>query len=288
MKAFDRRLIYLFVLLALSLPIVFGYSLKPARMASSESFYNSIEKLESKTGNIVLISVDWGPQGKAENEAQTAVAIEHLMRKRIPFALVSIYQFAVPFLKSVPEEVVRKLEKELPGEHWSYGQDWVNFGLLPQGTLMIQGMARAEDLHSYLKADANGTPISNIPCMSKVKTIKDISMLIQFTSLVGTFSSWVQFFQAQGYRPPMLHGCTSITIPEAYTYLASGQILGLHEGLAGAAWYDALLSQHFPERRVGIAIRNNTALAVAQILIICLIIAGNIRSFKSRREALNS
>jgi hypothetical protein len=124
--------------------------------------------------------------------------------------------------------------------------------------------------------------------MKNVKNIHDVSLLIQITGLVGVFNYWVQFFQSDGFRPPMLHGCTSITIPEAHIYYASKQIVGLHEGIAGAAWHDALLSEQYPNRIAGPTQRVNTSLAFANLLILAFIFLGNlglfIKTMTSRRE----
>lgn len=248
-------------------------------MQPAQLFYNAIEKLTASPGKIVFIAVDWGPGTQAEMESQTAGAIEHLMRKRIPFALISIYQLAPPFMKEIPLKIKTKLEAESPGEEWVYGKDWVNFGFQPGSGTMIQSLARTSRLAEELKADVFGTPFADIPAMTGVTTIKDIPLLIEFTSLVGAFNAWLQFFQIEGYRPPLLHGCTSITIPEAHIYLASGQILGLHEGIAGAAHYDTLLSNDYPNRKPGIALKINTGLAFAQLLVLGLIILGNIGHF---------
>jgi hypothetical protein len=90
------------------------------------------------------------------------------------------------------------------------------------------------------------------------------------------FDTVVQFFQKKGYRPTLVHGCTSITIPEAYIFLDSGQLNGLLEGIAGAAWYSEVLRRNFPLSDNSKLLVTNTALSAAHIMIILLIIAGNI------------
>ena len=272
----DRRLIYLFVLIALGVPLIYGYTLPPAKMQTAVDFFDAVESLENSESSIVLIASDWGPGTQAENKPQTMVAIEHLMRKRIPFALISISPISAPFLKSMPREVIAKLQAESPGETWSYGKDWVNLGFKPGGYIMIEGLAKAEDLRENLKTDVNGTALVDLPVMQNIKSIRNISMLMEFTGLVGAFNYWVQYFQVEDYRPPFVHGCTSITIPEAYIYYSSKQLLGFHEGLAGAAYYDALMSERYPERTPGRAIRVNTGLAVAQLLVMGFILLGNL------------
>jgi hypothetical protein len=217
--------------------------------------------------------MDWGPGTMAENRPQSMLAIEHLMRKRIPFALISIYSLASPFLEDLPKQVAARLEEEFPGESWNYGTDWVNWGYRPGGILMIQGLAKAKNIHEVLLVDASSTPISELPVMANVRSIKDISMLIEITGLVGAFNNWVQFFQG----PIFLHGCTSITIPEAFIYYSSKQIRGFFEGLAGAAYYETLMIDEFPNRKKEtLALATNSGLSFAQLVVLLFIFVGNI------------
>ena len=275
LETIDRRIIYLFVLISLSIPLALGVTMKPAPLPTSEAFYKAIETLDG-TKDLVLISSDWGPNTKAENQPQTEVAIEHLMRKRVPFVMTSLYPLAEPFLKSVPYGVAERLAKEFPGETWEYGKDWINVGYRPGGSNMIQTLAKTSSLAEYWKADANGTPIESLPLMKPFKDIRDIKLLLEFTGLVGAFDAWIGFFSVTDHRPDMLHGCTSITIPEARTYFSSKQIIGLFEGVAGAAYYEYLLTQKYPKREVGEGWKTNTGLAFAQLVIISFIILGNL------------
>ena len=290
MRSNVQRLIYLFVAVALSVPLILDVKLTPAQMTSADAFYLELDKLERKEGNLVLIAADWGPTTKAENQPQTATAIEHLMRKRIPFALISLIPLAEPFLRTLPKEIAERLERESStGERWKYGVDWVNWGFQPDSVRMIEALAKASDISSHLKADSNGTPLEDLPVMKGVKDIRNISMLLEFTGSIGAFNAWLQFFQAKDYRPPILHGCTSVTIPEAFIYFSSGQIVGLHEGIAGAAWYEELLTKKYPGREIGEAIKINTGVSFAQLIILLFILLGNLSVFyhkiaKRKRE----
>ncbi|MCB0345252.1 MAG: hypothetical protein KDD66_09035 [Bdellovibrionales bacterium] len=284
LERIDRRFVYLLIALALALPIIFGWKLPPAEMETADAFFAVVDELKPEHGKLVLIASDWGPGTQAENKPQTMIAMEHLMRKRVPFGLISITPYAAPFLESMPRDLKAKLEAEAPGETWTYGTDWINFGYRPGFVIMIQGLAKATDLHDVLKTDVSGTPLADLPIMKGVHTIRNIAMLMEFTGLVSAFNFWVQFFQADGYKPPFVHGCTSITIPEAYIYYVSKQIVGLYEGVAGAAWYENLLSKKYPERESGTALKINTSLAVAHVVIIALMILGNVGYLISRRS----
>ncbi|MBL7661582.1 hypothetical protein JNK13_02405 [bacterium] len=275
LERINRKVIYLTVAVAVALPIIVNFYVPPAEIPTANLLFDVIEKLPQNTNQIVLFSTDWGPGTSAENLPQTEAVIEHLLRRKIPFALITNYAYGTPFMKSVPEAVVKKLKAEDPSKDYIYGKDWVNLGFRPGGGVFLQGLARSTNWHEMLIADERGTPLKDIPAFAAVKSIKNVALLVEVTGLVGVFGNWIQYFQSAEYRPPFVHGCTSITIPEAHNYLASGQIVGLLEGGAGAAWYENLLNKGYPQRTIGTALKVNTSLAVAHLVIIFFIFCAN-------------
>lgn len=284
----DRRIIYLFVFLALAIPLYFGFTVKPSRMRAAEKFYETVDKTETKAGEVVFVALDFGPSTRAENEPQASALIEQLFRKRLKVVTFSIVPLSEPLLKSIPQDVVDRLHAET-GENWEYGTDWVNLGYLPNAGLLLQSIPKSDNLAAFFKFDANGNDLTSLPVTKDLKTVEQIKLLAQFTGYVGVFDTYLRFFQSEKYRPNFIHGCTSITIPEAYIYLDSNQINGLLEGIAGAAWYSYLLSNNFKARAVDNALLVNTGLGVAHLVIIFFIILGNIVAWvtgkKERRSA---
>ena len=244
----DRRIIYLFILIALSVPLAMRFSVPPARMQAADRMYEIVEGAEFESGEIAFVTFDFGPSTKAENEPQSKVALEHLFRNRIPVVLFSQIPYAEPFLKSIPEDIAEKLEKEFPGESWDYGRDWVNLGFRQGGSLLLQSIPKEPDLKAFFAADVNGTDLANFSMLDNFSNFSQIKFLYNFTGSVGVFDRYLEFFNSKDYRPVFLHGCTSITIPEAYIYIDSGQLQGLLEGIAGAAWYSNLLQEAAPGR----------------------------------------
>jgi hypothetical protein len=280
-----RRLIYLLMILAVGLPIVFGISQKPSRLVSAERMYDVVEQVKVQPGEVAMIWLDFGPNTSAENEPQAQVLIEHLFRRRIPVVLLSQYQQAERFLAKIPNEVAKRLEAEMPGEQWRYGEAWVNAGFRPGGAIFIQSMVNAADVSKFLGRDVNGMPISHYPAFSAIGGVERIKLVGEITGLVGVFDNIIQFFQKNEYRPTIVHGCTSITIPEAYIFLDSGQLKGLLEGIAGAAWYSVVLKEHFPNSENKELLVTNTALSAAHIVLILLIVLGNIVPLFERRRS---
>lgn len=274
--AIDRRFVYLLVFLSLAVPLYHGYRVTPARLESAEKLYAAVEAIERKPGNVAVVAMDFGPNLIAENGAQTEVVLEHLFRRRIPVVLFSLYNQAEPFLTSIPEDIAARLAAEIPGERWTYGVDWVNIGYQPGGYIFVQSLPKAESFMTALGKDVRGNTVANLPIARGVGGFESVALLGQFTGLLGMFDLYIQFFQKKEYRPVFTHGCTSITIPEAFIYLDSGQLTGLLEGIAGAAWYSELLQRAHPQRKIDSSGAINTGLGVAHLIIILFIVLGNL------------
>ena len=283
----DNRIIYILLLAILIVPQVYQLRLDPVQLKAADDAFAKIDALTPEPGKIVFIAADWGPGTSAENKPQTAVVIEHLFRKKIPFALTSLYPQSVPMLKTLPLEIIEQLKQKGVEGNWEYGKDWVNLGYLVGGGLSIQSMSRADDIKTVLKSDAFGTPLKDVPVFKGVNTVKDVPMLVEITGLVGVFNAWLQFFQRDTYRPMLIHGCTSISIPDAYIYYSSKQIGGFFEGVAGAAWYDVLLNRIYPGREE-VATGTNTGIACAQLFVLALMFVGNAAYFIERYSQRNS
>lgn len=277
----DRRIIYLLILIVLGVPIATGYTLKPSKLEAGSRMYRLIENVDPSSG-IAFVAMDFGPNTKAENESQAEVLVEHLFRRRMPVAVFSLYAQAQDFLESVPNRVARRLAEEFPGQKWEYGRDWVNLGYKAGMSMFVQSIPKSDNIAELFGKDVFGAKLADLPVFKNVRKFEDIKLLGEFTGLVGLLDIYIQYFQKQGYVPPIVHGCTSITIPEAYNYLDSGQLSGLLEGLAGAAWYSELLSDNNPEREPDTAALMNTALGVGHLAIIFLVIFGNLAALSGK------
>jgi hypothetical protein len=272
----DRRLIYILVALALALPLLQGFTVPPARMVSAEKVFQAVEETQVGENEVAFVALDFGPGTAAESLPQAEVVVEHLMRRRIPIVFFSMYVLAEPFLESVPQRVAERLMKELPSERWEYGKDWVNIGFRSGGYLILQSIPKSENLVELFKKDARGNSLADYPISKNFKKLEQVKLLAEFTGLVGALDTYIQFFQKKEYKPVFVHGCTSIVIPEAFVYLDSGQIKGLLEGIAGAAWYSKLLQNKFSDRVPDRSQVINTGLGVAHLVIIALIAFGNL------------
>ncbi|HOX05543.1 MAG TPA: hypothetical protein PK280_03995 [Planctomycetota bacterium] len=298
--AIDRRLVYLLVLVALAVPLLAAefapytarkLTLPPAPLRGARQLFDRVERIVNERqeagaayDKIVLISADFGPQTRAELYPMLECTVRHLMMRRIKFAIMTNVPDGAGYCKEVPEKLARELGCE-------YGKDWVNFGYKPGGSFLVRQMAAK--LPEAIKTDYKGEKVESLPCMTGIKDAGNVSLLVEITGLVGMFGRWPAFFSTPTSRPDMAHGCTSVSIPDAYSDLESGLICGLFEGIAGAAAYnDFLEGIRDPEKDppASLAARvHMTGQTVAHVLVIIFVALGNagvlLSWWASRRRA---
>jgi hypothetical protein len=221
---------------------------------------------------LVVLSCSWEAGTQGETAPQTDAIIRSLFLTDHKFAIFSM----VPQGAKLAGAIADRLAKEY---HKVYGVDYVNWGykfgfenfLIPW----------AKDIPRLVKTDSNGTPVSRIPLMGNVKTIRDVGLVIDVTGLAGITELWLQFIQGV-YKTPFGMAVTGVMGPEAYPYLDSGQLTGLLTGLKGAAEYEQLIGAQ------GLATRLMAAQSWAHVLIILLIVLGNIGAWRISRARRRS
>jgi hypothetical protein len=290
MKLFNpSRIIYLALLLILFLFAVLKVEIPPVYSSSAQKSYDYIENISDNT-KYILFGMEYGPGTQAENDAQAQVILEHLFRKQIKVIIFTTYPLADKFLVNTPEAIAKKVSKEEKREI-SYGIDWINLGFRPGATIFFQGLSQSKDLLTYLGQDYLGKKINSYSQFQNLKSVKDIQFIAYFSGLTGVLNNYIQFLRQEGKAFDMIHGCTSISVPEAYIYLESGQLRGLLEGLSGAAWYSKLLKDKYKTQKSSEIILTNSILSAGQIFILLLLVLGNLSScfslFKKRSKNKN-
>src|SRR5262249_55472504 len=127
--------------------------------------------------------------------------------------------------------------------------------------------------------DWNSTPLEQLPAMNGVNNFDDnVSLLIDITP-AGTVGDWVAFV-GQPHHVPIGYACTAVMAREAFPLLDTGQLVGMMNGMSGAAQYFQLLGLY---GRKQLATLGMTSQAMAHFLILALIALGNVGYFASRR-----
>lgn len=272
LQRIDPRIIYLVVFSLVSIPFFIPVPVEMEVSPVVRKLYDRIEEIaeENKRGRerFVLLAMDWSPSVKAENEPETAAMIEHLFRRGVRFAIMShIFPEGPMMAQRIAERLAKKYNKH-------YGIDWVNFGF--RQMRFADFMAFIRDMYSIISKDYRGTPIRDVPMMKSIRGLRDFALVFDVTGS-GAYADWVYYAQPEAHFDIGV-GVTAIIGPSIRPLIDAGQVVGMMEGLSGAAQYEQLLKVH------GRASRGMGSQNLAHLWIIVALILGNIGYIVSRRR----
>lgn len=262
----DRRVLFLFVGLAVIIPMIFPIGLPVDITRPVKSAYDKIESLPE--GSIVLVSADYDPTSEAELYPATEAIIEHCFRKNLKIYMMGLWPAGTTLGNMAINRFAPQYEKK-------YGTDYINVGYRPGGAVMLLSLGR--NFRDIVRSDYLGTPIDSLELGRVVKSAKDISVVVTLSGGDPGVLHWVQYFHAR-YGVPICAATTAIMAPQQYTYLNSGQLTGLLGGLKGAAEYEMLIN------RKGRAARGMDSQSIVHLLLVFFIVLGNIILLSQRRK----
>ena len=135
-------------------------------------------------------------------------------------------------------------------------------------------------IESIFPTDNSGTPLSQLPLMDSVYNYDDIEFIFEVADN-ATAEFWVSIVNAQ-YGVPIGCGTTAVSAPKYYSFVQSGQFVGLLGGMKGAAEYELMMDQ--PDE----AVRGMDAQSLVHLLIIGFVILGNLGYFLGPRTKKRS
>jgi len=238
LHSLDRRWFYAGMLIVLVIPFAFPIGLPAGSAApTTVGVFRTLDSCPPE--KVVVIDSSWDPGSAAENEAQLGCLIRHLCQKRIKFVITSIG--VTPF---GPEFAKRTIEPIAQEAGYVYGQDWVNCGYIQGAALtatsgsigvIIQHLCK--DFHDSYPKDVNGTKMSDLPLMQRVRDYRDIHAIACIT--YAPSEEWMSFVSE--FKVPVVFCCMSIMGPVYYPYWDSHQLAGMLIGNNGAGEYEALI-----------------------------------------------
>jgi hypothetical protein len=128
--------------------------------------------------------------------------------------------------------------------------------------------------------DNYNTKLEDIPLMQEVKNYDDVDFLFVVADN-ATVDYWVSLVNAQ-FGLPMGAGVTAVMAPKSYSFLQTGQMVGLLGGMKGAAEYEKL------SQNPGKATRGMDPQSIIHLVIIIFIVLGNIGYFVGKRQKMQN
>lgn len=280
LKNLDRRYVFLFVALAVCLPMLFEISLPVTPGKTVTGLKEFLDTLPTNT--VCFLSYDYDMASKPELQPAAIAILVHMFRQGLrpacggnwPLggdmaegALATAHEI---FTSSYNDAKAKGLIREGVENELVYGKHYVNLGYKPGAIIHVKAMT--SDFFNPYPADRAGNQTIPMPIFQTSDSgrfsIKDIGIIISFTAGTAGIESFISV--AGEHQRPMAAGCTSVNIPRFYTYMQTNQLIGLTGGLPGAAEYESLIDY------VGQARRGVVSQSVAHLVIMAFIILGNI------------
>lgn len=258
LQSIDRRVLYVLLLAVIILPLFVPIRLPMVTMPSTRRLYDAIESLPEH--GFVIVSATWSGGTRAENMPQTEAILRHLMKRHLRIAVFSFDQQGSQFSYNIALRLAREYG-------YVYGRDWVHWGFRPVAGVVMKSLVR--DIPDTFTTDRDGKPTKDMPVMKGIKDIKNVDAIIEIAAS-GIYMDWIGL--VVGANPKLKFGfCpTAVMAPETYPYMDTGQIVGIMEGMRGAAEYEKLVNT------VGLATKGMGSISLAHVLIMFLIVIGNI------------
>ncbi len=273
LQSIDRRIIFVFIGLAVVIPLLFGATLKEETTPIVQAFFDTVDELPE--GSRVLLSFDYGPTTAPEIQPMVDAIVRQCGERKCKMYMMAVWATG----HNLTWETIEKILKpEFP--EYEYGIDYINLGYKAGN----QGLIRVilVDFKMMYSTDANNTAIDDFPMMKNIRNLKNFDLIISFGGGFPGIKEWVLYAGDPG-KIPIGGGCTAVSAPLLYPYYPN-QLIGILGGAKGAAEYENALIQAYPKykdrKMAGMSLMMSQA--VAHVVIMFFILFGNVLYFIQR------
>ena len=285
----DRRVIFLFMALAITVPLLISPSFPEFPTQMVLDTFEIVDTLPE--GSKVLMPFDYDPASEPEIQPMATAWLRHCFENNLKVYIVALW----PIGQNMAEDTLTKILAEYPEK--VYGRDYVNLGYKSGNQGVINVMLT--DIGKLFPTDVNNTSLDKIPMMKGVKNLKDFDLLINISAGFPGLKEWIQF-GADPAGVDIIGGSTAVQAPLLYPYIPN-QLNGLLGGLKAVAEYEECLDRKLCDKKckgnqnciieckLELRPRNNGkrrmgAQAIAHLVIMLFITIGNITLFIARRR----
>jgi hypothetical protein len=266
----DRRVIFVFVLVALTVPLFFNISQRIQVSPEVTMLNDAINRIPD--GGLVLYSFDYDPPSAPELQPMAVAAFKVGLKKKFKMVIIGLWPQG-------PQQALQALQTAQSDPQFkdlklTYGLDYVNLGFQSGNEAVIQKMG--SDIPTTFPRDFAGTPVGQLPIMKGIKNLGNFDFMVNISAGYPGTREWVQF-GADRFGLQMISGSTAVQTTEMSPYVGK-QLLGLMGGMRGAAEFEQLSG--FPGR----AMRFMVGQSVAHVIVIVFILIGNVAYFATRKR----
>ncbi len=233
----DRRLIFLLIALAVSLPIIFQISFPEITTPMVKKVFDQIDSMPA--GSKVLLAFDYDPASEPELQPMANSLLRHLALRRCKLYFITLW----PVGQNMIEDTIKNVLLPEFGEY-TYGVDYVNLGFKSGNEGVIKVVQT--NLRKLYTTDGRGTAIDKIQMLKDVKSLASMALIVNVSAGYPGLKEWIQY----GSDPvglAIVGGCTAVQAPLLYPYYPN-QLIGFMGGIKGAAEYDEILRKNYGDQ----------------------------------------
>lgn len=261
----DRRIIFMFVAIAVTVPLLARFNLPVRTTGDVENIFNKIDSLPENSH--VLIAFDYDPASKEELQPMAEALLHHCYQKNVKVIGMTLIPGGTGLAVSAIENIGKQYHKKK-------GTDFVFLGYKTGVELVMINMG--ENIYSAFPEDFQGNPTINLPVLEGIESLKDFDYVFDLAS-GSSIEAWIAFGKEK-YGFDLGAGCTAVIGPDMYPFLQSEQLNGLMSGLKGAAEYETLIKQESS------AVAGMSPQSVVHMLVVLFVLFGNTVYFMSKRN----
>lgn len=266
LTSLPREIVLGLVLISMIIPTLkpLGLPLMVGTMA--KDWYDTVDALPE--GSIVLFDIGFGAGGYPSLGPATIASFHQFFEKNLKVIIM-----ATAIEGSMMYPLIMDAVQPETRYGAVYGEDYAFIGYIAGGQTAMAGVLG--DLHAIVTVDYKGTPINQITLLKDVKGSEDYVLVSYITTSGDTSEGWV--YQAySAYNKDVVGGFLSMMTPTMKPYYDTRQLLGVLDGVKGAA------DMEFLTGHPGDAIKSSDVLSFSQTLVVIFIIVGNIAYFGAR------
>jgi len=271
----DRRIIFLFIMVAVTAPILFPITFSEKATSVVRALFDKIESLPA--GSTVLISFDFDPAMAPEVQPMANAISRHCLERNLTVVFMSLWATGQSLMNSSLE---RSILPDFPDKN--DGKDYVNLGYKAgnEGVLNVI----VSDFRKMFPTDVNGVPLDSTRVFRDIRSCKDIDLIVALGGGKPGPKEWVLFVGDPGDVPVGV-GVAAVVAPQMYPYYPQ-QVVGILGGIKGAAEYESEFTKKYPRfsdmDTPGLRMMGPQTLA--HIVIMAFIVIGNMAFFRGRKR----
>jgi len=270
LTALPREVVMSLVILAMVVPAISPLGLPLMTGDMSKAWYDTVDALPE--GSIILMDIGYGSGGYPSLGPGNIAALHQMFEGGLKVVLMATSLEGTMMYPLIMAEV-------MPEENYGlvYGEDYVFIGYIAGEQTAMAGVLG--DLKALVSVDYQGTSIDSFSLMDNINGADDIDLVAYLTTGGGIAEGWVYQAYSQ-YNMDVIGGVLSMMTTSIKPYYDSGQLLGIMDGIKGAA------DLEFITGHPGDAIVSSDILTFTQILVLIFIFVGNLSYWMLKQEGV--